>query len=55
MNTPEYARQWLSSEAANWVRPVTVPDNVERVDEHTPCFKCGVRAGLPCRHRRMAA
>jgi hypothetical protein len=34
---------------------VTVPEDIERVTEHEPCFYCGVRAGLPCRHRRWAA
>jgi hypothetical protein len=34
---------------------VAVPDDVRRVDSHEPCFFCGVRAGLPCRHRSLAA
>ena len=28
-----------------------IPDDVERREEHAPCFKCGVRADIPCRHR----
>lgn len=36
-------------------RPTIVPDDIERVSEHEPCWFCGVRAGLPCRHRRIAA
>jgi hypothetical protein len=34
---------------------VEVPANIERVEDHTPCFYCGTRAGLPCRHRSIAA
>lgn len=34
-------------------RPIIVPENVERLSEHEPCFRCGQARG--CRHRRMAA
>jgi hypothetical protein len=56
MNREEYARRW-SSGARDFNRVVDcdVPQDVERVTEHEPCFYCGVRAGLPCRHRRWAA
>jgi hypothetical protein len=30
---------------------VTAPEDVERRDAHEPCFKCGVRADVPCKHR----
>jgi hypothetical protein len=55
MNREDYARNFSGGHAMDHGRPVIVPDNVERVSEHTPCFLCGVRAGLPCRHRRIAA
>lgn len=33
-----------------------VPDDIVRYDDDgTPCFMCGVRAGVPCRHRGAAA
>ena len=30
-------------------------NHVQRVEYHEPCFRCGVRAGIPCKHRSMAA
>lgn len=33
------------------VRAVDVPANVERVRESSPCFRCGTRAGVSCKHR----
>jgi hypothetical protein len=28
-----------------------IPESVERRSETVPCFKCGVRADVACRHR----
>lgn len=55
MNKQEYARRW-ASQAPSFQRVVEpkVPDDVERLFEHEPCFMCGTARG-PCRHRRMAA
>jgi hypothetical protein len=55
MNREEYARRWSTGHRMDHGRPVIVPDDVERISEHEPCFYCGTRAGLPCRHRRWAA
>ncbi len=54
MNRESYAKNYSTGHARNG-SPVQVPDDVQRVTEHTPCTFCGVRAGLPCRHRRLAA
>jgi hypothetical protein len=32
---------------------VIVPDDVVRVSEHEPCFRCGTARG-PCKHRIAA-
>jgi hypothetical protein len=54
MTREEYALKWSSGYNRNG-SPVVVPANIERVEDHTPCFYCGTRAGLPCRHRSIAA
>ena len=36
---------------AQTVVNIIVPEDVERREEHAPCFKCGVRADIACRHR----
>lgn len=33
-------------------QPINIPANIEVREYSTPCFMCGVRAGIPCRHRR---
>lgn len=53
MTRDDYARQWSSGHARTGQRTF-VPENVQRVTEHEPCFMCGTRAGLECRHRRAA-
>jgi hypothetical protein len=54
MNANEYQRRWSTGHARDHGRPTIVPEDIQRVTEHEPCFMCGVRAGLPCRHRRAA-
>jgi hypothetical protein len=34
---------------------VTVPADVRRVADSTPCTFCGVRPDVPCSHKRWAA
>jgi len=55
MNREEYQRRWSTGHARDHGQPVIVPADVERRTVHEPCFYCGVRADLPCRHRRWAA
>ena len=55
MTRNEYLRHYSTGHARNHGRPTIVPDDVKRVDEHEPCFFCGTRAGLPCKHRKLAA
>lgn len=31
------------------LQSVTIPEDVERLEEHRPCFNCGTRGA--CRHR----
>jgi hypothetical protein len=45
-----YQRNYATSHAKNGGR-VQVPEAVERVSVHEPCFFCGEAKGL-CRHRR---
>lgn len=35
-------------------RTVHIPANVERVRDIDPCFLCGVRGDVGCRHREAA-
>jgi hypothetical protein len=50
MTREEYQRDYAGGYNRKG-QSVFVPANVERRDEHEPCFLCGTRAGLPCRHR----
>jgi hypothetical protein len=47
----EYARHYKSAGARIASHVMRVPDDVERRDESAPCFLCGVRADVACRHR----
>lgn len=47
----EYARLYASANLRNG-SPIIVPENVERRDEHEPCFLCGQARG--CKHRWAA-
>lgn len=49
----KYQRLYATGHAIDHGRPVHVPENVERVSIHEPCFMCGTAKGL-CRHRRAA-
>ena len=48
-----FARLYKST--APWMnsveRPRNIPADIERVECSEPCFLCGVRADVPCRHR----
>lgn len=50
MNREQYKLGW---EVRGLTRHIVVPEDIERVSEHEPCFRCGQARG--CRHRRMAA
>lgn len=49
----EYARYFKGGHAADQAgRRTVVPANVERFGgDGSPCFMCGVRADVACRHR----
>jgi hypothetical protein len=52
MTREEYHRLWSTGHAREFAgRTTIVPDNVERLSEHEPCWMCGTARGL-CRHRR---
>jgi hypothetical protein len=53
MDRDEYARRWSTGHARDHGRPTIVPENVERVSVHEPCFMCGTARGL-CKHRVAA-
>jgi hypothetical protein len=53
MNREEYQRHYAGKHAIDHGRPVFVPDDIQRLAEHEPCFYCGTARGL-CRHRRAA-
>jgi hypothetical protein len=53
MTREEYARNYSTSHAMDHGRSVIVPENIQRVSEHEPCFRCGNARG-PCRHRKAA-
>lgn len=55
MNAAEYQRRWATTLNRNEGQRIIVPEDVMRLDDHEPCFFCGTRAGLPCKHRRWAA
>jgi hypothetical protein len=52
MTKEEYHRNYSTGHAMNGA-PVRVPDDVERVSVHEPCWMCGCARGL-CRHRKAA-
>lgn len=33
---------------------IAVPANIQRLDDRTPCIRCGVRGDVPCKHRSAA-
>jgi hypothetical protein len=45
----EYAR-WYSTGHARTGQPVHVPEDVQRLESHEPCLRCGQARG-PCDHR----
>jgi hypothetical protein len=51
MTREEYAREY-SGGYNRQGPPVIVPNDVERLSEHGPCWMCGTARGL-CRHRRL--
>jgi DNA polymerase III alpha subunit (gram-positive type) len=53
MTREEYQRDYGTTGYRHPGGPVVVPDDIERVSEHTPCFWCGQARG--CEHRRRAA
>lgn len=53
MTREDYARDYATGFDRRG--PLTsVPEDVERVAVHEPCFRCGVSRAL-CKHRRLAA
>lgn len=52
MNRAKYQEQYSTGHARNEAGVRTyVPEDVERLTVHEPCFFCGEARGL-CRHRR---
>jgi hypothetical protein len=49
----KYERLYSTGHARDHGRPTIVPENVERVSVHEPCFRCGIARGL-CKHRIAA-
>lgn len=52
MTREDYAKHY-SGGYARTGGPVHVPEDVQRVSVHEPCFQCGTARGL-CRHRIAA-
>lgn len=50
MNKEEYRKNYSTGHALNGARTF-VPEDIQRVSVHEPCFFCGEARGL-CRHRR---
>jgi hypothetical protein len=50
----EYARHYKSPGARIASHVMRVPDDVERRDNHDPCWYCGQAVG-PCKHRKWIA
>lgn len=51
----EYARNY-SSHHAGRAQGVTIPDDITvKLRDPSPCFRCGAKADLPCRHRPWLA
>lgn len=45
----QYHKRWHSHPSGLKIDRLTVPENIERREESSPCFNCGERGG--CRHR----
>ena len=54
MTREEYARDYSGGYARNG-SSVQVPPDIQRVEDHWPCSYCGVRPGIPCKHKRWTA
>jgi hypothetical protein len=52
VNREEYSRRWSTGHARDHGRPTIVPEDIQRVEHHTPCFMCGTARG--CKHRLAA-